>query len=170
MCWVLGAGPLCASLVASPLAVPAPAADWPARVHHVVDGDSLWVRPEGGGRRVKLRLRGIDAPEICQPDGRAARDALRALAQGQPVRVTVHARDRFGRAIADVRRSADGLDLAARMAADGWAWSDDWGHRQGPHAAAQAQARAAGRGLFARPGAERPGDFRRRHGPCGRPG
>ena len=62
---------------------------WLARVSYVVDGDSIWVRPEGGGDRVRLRIDGVDAPEICQSHGPESRDALRALALGQPVRVTV---------------------------------------------------------------------------------
>ena len=57
------------------LALPAAAQDgagpqfgmpWLARVNYVVDGDSIWVRPDGGGARVRLRIDGVDAPEICQ--------------------------------------------------------------------------------------------------------
>ena len=86
---------------------------WLARAGFVVDGDSLWVQPEGGGRRARLRLQGIDAPERCQPGGAPARAALQALVQGERLHVTVHARDRFGRRLASVRRQRDGLDVAA---------------------------------------------------------
>ena len=141
---------------------------WTGSVSYVVDGDSLWVRAERG--RVKLRLQGIDAPEICQSFGRASRDALRGLALGQEVRVTVHARDRWGRAIASVRLLADGRDLATTMVREGWAWSDRWGWRRGRLDDDEARARQAGLGLFAHGTPERPADFRRRHGPCGGPG
>ena len=50
-----------------------------ARVSKVVDGDTLWVKPESGEAPRKLRLQGIDAPEICQSGGVASRDALRQL-------------------------------------------------------------------------------------------
>ena len=139
---------------------------WLARVSYVVDGDSIWVRPEDGGARVKLRLDGIDAPEICQAAGIESRAALQALAQGERVRVTVRAHDRWGRGIASVVRLRGRLDLAQHMVSQGWAWTDAYGWRPGRYAAAQAQARAAGRGLFAAPEAQLPAEFRRQHGPC----
>lgn len=146
----------------------APAVDqsWLARVSYVVDGDSIWVRPEDGGARVKLRLDGIDAPEICQTAGADARAALQTLALDQRVRVTVRARDRWGRAIASVVRLRGNLDVAQAMVAQGWAWTDAYGWRPGKYARAEAEARAAGRGLFAAPDPQTPADFRRRHGSC----
>lgn len=148
-----------------------PGADsWPAVVTYVVDGDSVWVRSADRGARVKLRLLGIDAPEVCQPLGPQARDALRRLALNQPVQVTVRARDRYGRALATVHRTQDGLDLSQAMAAGGWAWVDRYRGWHKPYQEDEDAARAAGRGLFAQAGAESPGDFRRRHGPCQRVG
>ena len=139
---------------------------WVARVSYVVDGDSIWVRPEGGGNRVRLRLDGVDAPEICQAYGPESRQALQALASNQRVRVTVWARDRYGRAIASVVRLDGDIDLGERMVADGWAWTDGWSTHLGKYWRAEAQARWAGRGLFAEGWPELPADFRRRHGPC----
>lgn len=148
-----------------------PGADtWPAVVTYVVDGDSVWVRSADRGARVKLRLLGIDAPEVCQPLGPQARDALRRLALNQPVQVTVHARDRYGRALATVHRTQDGLDLSQAMAAGGWAWVDRYRGWHKPYQEDEDAARAAGRGVFAQAGAESPADFRRRHGPCQRVG
>ncbi len=140
---------------------------WLARAGFVVDGDSLWVLPERGGRRARLRLQGIDAPELCQPGGAPARAALQALVQGERLHVTVHARDRFGRRLASVLRQRDGLDVAAGMVAQGWAWNDRQGWRRSHYGREEAQARAARRGVFAAADAELPADFRRRHGPCG---
>ena len=50
------------------------------QVTHVTDCDTLWVQPDGGGAARKLRLTGMDAPEICQQGGKAARDYLAQLA------------------------------------------------------------------------------------------
>ena len=159
---------LCAAL----LALPALAAqEWTAHVSRVVDGDTLWVKidkSEGkGARNVKLRLRGIDAPEVCQDGGEAARRALRALAQGERVRVRVLARDQYGRGVVDVWRESDGVNLAERMVEDGWAWSGG-GLRPGRFAAQQKAAQAAQRGVFASGGALHPAQFRRQHGACER--
>ncbi len=138
---------------------------WTARVNYVVDGDSLWVRSADAGTRVKLRLQGIDAPEICQAYGLASRDALRSLVVGRQVRVTVHAHDYWGRAIASVVLD-DGRDLETTMVRHGWAWADRW--QRGDLSSEEQRARQAGIGLFAQRAPEHPADFRRRHGPCNR--
>lgn len=49
---------------------------WSGVVTHVSDGDTVWVEPTQGGEAQKIRLLGIDAPEICQAWGPQARDAL----------------------------------------------------------------------------------------------
>lgn len=140
---------------------------WAAVVTYVVDGDSIWVRSTERRSRVKLRLLGIDAPEVCQSQGPQASAALRQLALNQPVRVTVRARDRYGRALATVERVADGLDLSHAMVAGGWAWADRFGGHQAALEQQEAAARAAQRGVFgAATAAELPSDFRRRHGAC----
>ena len=165
----------------------APATSHPDNDHYVVsyvvDGDSLWVRTAGSaqnihgartawrgkghGQRLRIRLRGIDAPELCQQHGTQARDALRALAPtDQRVRVTIYARDRYGRAIADVILLPDGINLARHMVAQGWAWDDGGRKRRGLYAQEHRQAVQARRGLFAHDGAEHPADFRRRYGSC----
>lgn len=63
---------LCVAVV-MPIAVsaqnqPAPRV-YEARVTRVSDGDTIWVQPLSGGRYRKLRLDGLDAPEICQLGG-----------------------------------------------------------------------------------------------------
>lgn len=138
---------------------------WAATVTYVVDGDSIWVRSAERGARVKLRLLGIDAPEVCQPLGPEARHALQRMALNQRVRVAVRGRDRYGRALATVVRTQDGADLAQTMVRAGWAWADTFSWHRAAYAADEASARDARRGVFAQ-AAERPSDFRRRHGPC----
>ena len=139
---------------------------WAATVTYVVDGDSIWVRSVDRGARVKLRLLGIDAPEVCQPLGPEARQALQRMALNQRVRVAVRGRDRYGRALASVVRAQDGADLAQTMVRAGWAWADAFSWHRAAYAAEETSARDARRGVFAQATAERPSDFRRRHGPC----
>jgi endonuclease YncB( thermonuclease family) len=40
-----------------------------AQVTRVLDGDTVWVKPKGNLAPRKLRLQGLDAPEICQAGG-----------------------------------------------------------------------------------------------------
>jgi len=134
------------------------------KVTRVTDGDTLWVRPAGGGKPVKLRMAGIDAPEICQAGGRAARVALASRVARRTVVVTTHRFDDYGRAVATVYLG--GEDMAGWMVAQGHAWSYRYGREDGPYLKLQAQARSAQRGLFADPQALPPRLFRKRHGAC----
>ena len=70
---------------------------WLGVVTHVSDGDTVWVQPLQGGEAHKVRLLGIDAPEICQPWGPQSRAALHAALQGQVVEVRARTRDSYGR-------------------------------------------------------------------------
>lgn len=133
-----------------------------ARVSRVHDGDTVWVRPLAGGPYRKLRLLGIDAPEICQDGGVAARDALAGRILQQVVRVEERGDDSYGRGLA--RIELEGEDLNAWLVQQGLAWSYGGG-RKG-YARLQARAEKERRGVFARPLPETPRDFRRRHGPC----
>lgn len=132
-------------------------------VSHVTDGDTLWVRPEGGAP-VKVRLQGIDAPERCQAWGPQAREALAARVLHRQVQVRVRAKDDYQRTIGVVE--LDGQDVAAWLVREGHAWSQRYRKSLGPYAVQEGEARAAGRGLFASSAAVLPGDFRRLHGPC----
>ena len=142
------------------------AESWQATVTHVTDGDTVWVRRDEHSQAVKLRIDHMDAPEICQPGGRAARDALRARIAGRVVQVTVSRRDDYGRWIASV--SHDGTDIAGWMVRRGQAWSYRYGREGGPLLRLQAQAQKNGLGVFADARAETPNAFRKRHGPCHR--
>lgn len=137
---------------------------WSGTVSHVSDGDTLWVSPAGNGAPRKIRVDGIDAPEMCQAHGQAARDALARHVLGKTVQVATRRRDDYGRALAKL--SLQGDDVGEWMVAQGHAWSHRYRRDSGPYAAQEAQARSGRRGLFGDGQAERPRDFRKRHGPC----
>lgn len=133
-------------------------------VRHVTDGDTLWVQP-AAGPALQIRIVGIDAPEICQPFGPQARDALAARVLHRPVLVATRARDVYHRTVGRV--SMQGQDIGAWLVAGGYAWSPGYRHRPGPYAAEEAQARQARRGLWAA-AATQPRVFRKSHGSCHR--
>ncbi|MFM6985223.1 MAG: thermonuclease family protein [Hydrogenophaga sp.] len=135
-----------------------------ARVTRVVDGDTLWVQPLSDDRLRKLRLDGLDAPEICQDGGAASRDALQARVLEQVVVVRERRLDDFGRPLARLEHAGD--DVGAVMVRQGMAWSYRWRRGQGPYARQEAQARIERQGIFGVTDPENPRDFRRRHGPC----
>lgn len=133
-------------------------------VSRVVDGDTLWLKTEGAGEPVVVRLEGIDAPESCQPGGAEATAALTELALGREVSVRVAARDEHGRTIGKVFAGAK--DLGDRMVRDGQAWSSRYRYDRGPYVAEERMAQSLKRGLHADGGAIQPREFRKRHGPC----
>ena len=142
-------------------------ASWQGVVSYVVDGDTVHVRPAGGGKPVSVRIQGIDAPEICQAAGAASRDALTQLALGQPVQVHGEHHDDYGRVLATIE--VHGEDVGQVMVARGLAWSYRYRGQGGAYAVQQRQARAAGLGMFSSAYAQPPmypAAFRRQHGSC----
>ncbi|MEI7783370.1 MAG: thermonuclease family protein [Betaproteobacteria bacterium] len=133
-------------------------------VTYVADGDTVYVRGPGHEMAQAVRLLGIDAPEICQEGGPAARQALQALLLGQSVTLARQGRDSYGRELAIVYWQ--GQDVGRWLVEQGLAWSYHFGRDAGPYAQEQRSARAAGLGLFARPEPEPPRRFRQRHGSC----
>jgi micrococcal nuclease len=144
----------------------ATAADFAGVVTHVTDGDTLWVRPASGGAPRQIRLEGIDAPEICQAFGVAAREALAARVLHRRVDVRSRASDSYHRALAHVRLGND--DLGAWMVGRGYAWSYRFRNDPGPYARQQAHAKKAGLGLWRGGSPVSPREFRTQHGSCSR--
>lgn len=133
-------------------------------VTYVTDGDTLWVQPDTGGAVKKLRIDGIDAPEICQAGGVASRDTLSRQVLRQRVSVVVRRYDVYGRGLA--RIELQGRDLGGQMVRSGQAWSYRWRRDAGPYAVEEAAARQSRAGLFASGVPVRPRDFRKQHGSC----
>ena len=123
---------------------------------HVVDGDTIHLD------EAKIRLKGIDAPEMAQSCLRAgrsyacgdqARQALIELVSGSRVQCRASGRDRYQRVLA--RCTVNGTDIGTRMVESGWAvsYGRDYSSEE-----SRAQSRSAGlwEGEF-----ERPQDWRR---------
>ena len=132
-------------------------------VVHVGDGDSLRLRMPGGDT-LEIRLAQIDAPELRQPYGHEAREALSARALGRRVTIEEVDRDSYGRVVAEV--FVDGSHVNASLVRDGHAWANTRWARGPEVGALEREARAAERGLWALPAADRqpPWDWRRQHG------
>jgi endonuclease YncB( thermonuclease family) len=116
----------------------------------IIDGDSLEVAGE------RIRLFGIDAPEGRQQCrdakgedyacGREAARILTALIGGRPVSCTLVTHDQYARDVATCQ--AKGHDLGEAMVRAGYA-RDYARHSKGRYAAAERDARAAKRGIWA---------------------
>ena len=69
------------------------------KVTRVIDGDTF----ETASRKRSVRLANVYAPEKGQRGGAAATTALRSLVQGQEVTINTVSRDKYGRAVANVK-------------------------------------------------------------------
>ena len=138
---------------------------WTGWVSWVVDGDTVLLMRQGEQEPVKLRIDGIDAPEICQVGGLQSRDAMVRLALRKSVEVDDRGQDIYGRQVG--RLSADGVDLGAEMVRSGMAWAYRFQTGKGPYAGLQQQAEKQKKGVFASDDEPiSPPDFRKRHGAC----
>lgn len=108
-----------------------------ATVIKVIDGDTIDLLVDAGffvGIQIRVRVKGIDAPEVTTPEGRAVRDLLRTtLPVGTPafIRTTKVAGDKYGRWLAELTFDSIG-ELSAWMIAEGHAVPYDGGARPAP--------------------------------------
>jgi endonuclease YncB( thermonuclease family) len=134
------------------------------KVTRVIDGDTLQVQASVSGPPLTVRLRDIDAPEICQVWGTQSRDALAELVKGRTVEVRTVARDVHGRTVAAVY--VDGVNVGVRLVEEGHAWSARGKWDRGPLMKQERMAWSLRRGLHQDRAAINPKDFRAAHGSC----
>ena len=109
---------------------------------YVIDGDTLAFEGD-----VRVRLHGLDAPEMDHPTGKASKDHLKRLIAGRPVTVRIVDTDKYGRHIAKVY-APDGTDLCKAMVAQGYARAYTSFSRD--YARDEAQAKKTRAGLWAK--------------------
>ncbi len=89
------------------------------RVIKVHDGDTVTVFYQL--KPVRIRLWGIDAPELRQDDGVKSAQALRKLIFGKKVLIEPKDKDRYGRLVAVIYVD-DTLNVNRWLVRNGWAW------------------------------------------------
>lgn len=129
------------------------------KVVYVTDGDTFHMLIDG--EKVKVRMAGIDAPETSQPYGLEAKEHLMSMIKENEVSIIVDETDRYGRLVAYVY--LDGKDINREMILSGYAW---WYEKYAPnkvdYQAAQVEAKAKRKGLWAQPKPIAPWNWRRR--------
>ena len=142
------------------LAIPSLCHAWSGKVIHVADGDTITVLREG--KKVKVRLYGIDTPEKSQWYGQNAKSFTSAQVFGKTVEVQEIDVDRYGRVVGLV--SVGNLVLNRHLVAYGYAWvyhhyckepfCSEWSR-------VEAKARSEKRGLWKTANAIPPWEYRR---------
>lgn len=113
----------------------------------VEPGGVVVVRDARGGAMRRVALSGVDVPV-----GEAPLERLRALAEGKPVDVHVGGRRRGGELVGKVTTGGafeEVVDVGLALVRDGYA-TRSRGNADPRYGAAQGEARAAGRGLWAK--------------------
>lgn len=139
----------------------------PVELVKVHDGDTVM-----DAHKIRYRLMGIDTPELAQPGGYEARDALRVLVKGAKfLGIKGNSKDKYNRILGTLYRASDAaftkdlVNISDHMVEQGWAWSYD---RASPKSgtdlfALERDARADKRGIWAMKGVEHmlPHDYRK---------
>ncbi len=123
----------------------------------VHDGDSCTLLV--GTTQHKIRLEGIDTPELGQPFGTRAKQGLSRYVFSREVTVHVSGKDSYGRSLGTIL--VDGKSINLQLVTDGLAWHYKQYSKDRKLAQAESSARRAKKGLWADTGAIAPWQWRR---------
>lgn len=101
------------------LAIASPLFALSGKVVSIHDGDTITVLQNK--QQIKVRLFGIDAPELKQPYGKKSKQFLANLIAGKVVEVEPKGKDRYKRTLGIIHFK--GQDINAQMALSGYAWA-----------------------------------------------
>lgn len=121
--------------------------EFEARVIAVMDGDTVMVLRDG--KKIKVRMVNIDAPESEQAYGKESREALANMVLQKRVRIKSQAIDSYGRIIAEV--SVDGRSVNEEQLRNGMAWEYSHYHSNKRLLSLTGEAQQAQRGLWGQP-------------------
>lgn len=130
------------------------------KVVSVADGDTITVLKDK--TQVKVRLHGVDAPEKAQDFGTVSRTFAADQCLGKEVTVEVTDTDRYGRKVGIVSLP-DGKVLNHLLVEAGLAhWYEEYAPKDATLKRLQEEAKAGKRGLWSRPDAVAPWEFRKK--------
>ena len=134
-----------------------------ARSVAVLDGDTVLVRREAGGRPMRVRLADIDAPEKGQDFGDASKRSLKEMLSGRQVRVDPVAVDVYGRLVARLYTDDGNNSVNAELIRRGMAWEYSLHHGNLEYLRLQDEAKQARRGLWVQRDPVPPSQWRKLH-------
>ncbi|KAB2064071.1 hypothetical protein ES319_A10G264600v1 [Gossypium barbadense] len=112
-------------------------------------------------RKYRIRLRGIDAPEMSMPFGKEAKEELVKLVHGKCLRVLVYGEDQYGRCVADIY--CNGIFVQEVMLKKGLAWHYVACDQRVEFATWQKEARTKKTGLWVQSNPEKPWEWRKKN-------
>lgn len=131
-----------------------------AQIIKVYDGDTLtalMLDENNKTQKVKIRLAGIDAPELKQKFGEAAKAHLAFSCLNQKAKIIIHDKDRYQRSLATVY--CNDKNINKEMVAGGYAFA--YVKYSKDYLADEALAKNDKRGIWAENNPLRPEEFRK---------
>lgn len=125
------------------------------KVVGISDGDTLTCLQDR--KQLKVRLQHIDAPELAQPFGNKAKQALANLVFKKQVMIKTREYDRYGRLLGVVYDNGQNINLA--LVQQGMAWA--YRQTEPMYEQAQSQAKTARKGLWQDLNPVDPADWRK---------
>ncbi|KAI3974686.1 hypothetical protein MKX01_004415 [Papaver californicum] len=110
-------------------------------------------------KKYRIRLRGIDAPEMQMPYGKEAKVELTKLLQGKCLTIGVYGEDQYGRLVGDVH--CNGKFAQKTMLQKGLAWHFEKYDKRPELKKWEKRARDAQLGLWASPNPQKPWEWRK---------
>ena len=126
------------------------------KVVSIHDGDTITILQDK--QQIKVRLFGIDAPELKQPYGKKSKQFLANLIASEVVEVEENGKDRYKRAIGTIY--LNGTDINAQMVESGYAWA--YRKFSKKYTAQESKAKKQGLGLWRDKEPTPPWEWRRR--------
>ena len=131
-------------------------------VQDVHDGDTFKLK--SSGQIIKVRIYGIDAPEIDQHYGKEAGEALRDIIDGKEIRLRILNKDVYGRTVGEPWLG-DSLNVSLWMVKNGYSWwYMNYSKKRIDLKEAEAEAKNKKLGLWADSNPIAPWDFRKGKG------
>lgn len=130
-----------------------------AKVAYVTDGDTFHVLIDG--KKEKIRMFGLDAPESKQEWGLEAKESLNKLISNKEVLLEIKNKDMYGRLLAIVFIGNKNINL--EMIATGNAWYYEYYDKNNKESkTAMENARKKKIGLWSKPNPQNPFEFRKK--------
>ena len=126
------------------------------KIIKIYDGDTITALTSQK-EKIKIRLYGIDAPELKQPFGKASKRHLIDLISNKSLNINEKGKDKYGRTLAVLYNGNQ--DINAQMVIDGYAWAYDKFSKD--YVTFQQNAQLLKKGLWIDKDVVRPSDFRK---------
>ncbi len=135
------------------------------KVLYVSDGDTIAVKKLENNREtgnlIKVRLFGIDAPELKQDHGYESKEFLIGLIRGKNVRIEGEKKDRYGRLLGTVYYKNENINEKMVMTGNAW-WYESYDKNNLKMKEYQENAQKKKLGIFSKKGYIPPWEFRKK--------